>query len=404
MVEIKQQLVPQSKRKATFGTGNPQTKMVVHQTGNPQKGANAQMHANLQSRGYSASWHIQSDDKEIIQSWPFAYRLYHASTGSRADGGNMVGIAWEICINSDGDYLKSLALAAQGIGQVMRQVGMPMSALTTHNAEDRVKRKWCPAQILSGKEGVNWADFKRMVQLSYDKNIVQTPNKPSVSKPSKSNAQVAKEVFEGKWGNNPKRRNDLQAAGYNYNTIQSLVNDLAKKGTTTSSGSKRKTNQQIAQEVIDGKWGNNPQRKQKITSAGYDYGAVQKLVNQLSKGGTTSKPSASSVNIDSLAQQVVKGIDSKGRKIPNGVTARAKHFGISQGDMSKVQKRVNELIKGKTPSATPSINIESLARQVVKGIDNRGRKIPNGVSARAKHFGISVSDMNKVQKRVNQLI
>src|SRR5699024_2743470 len=110
MVEIKQQLVPMDKRKATYGAGNPRKKMVVHQTGNAGRGANAKMHANLQERGYSASWHIQSDDKEIIQSWPFTYRLWHASTLDRADGGNMVGIGWEICINSDGNYLKSLEL------------------------------------------------------------------------------------------------------------------------------------------------------------------------------------------------------------------------------------------------------------------------------------------------------
>ena len=168
MVEIKQQLVPMANRKATYGTGNPRKKMVVHQTGNPKKGANAKMHANLQERGYSASWHIQSDDTEIIQSWPFTYRLWHASTSDRTDGGNMVGIGWEICINSDGNYLKSLELASKGIAKVMKQEGIPMSGLTTHNAEDRVSRKWCPSQILSGKDGINWTKFVQMVQSELD--------------------------------------------------------------------------------------------------------------------------------------------------------------------------------------------------------------------------------------------
>ena len=177
MVEIKKQLVPMANRKATYGTGNPRKKMVVHQTGNPKKGANAKMHANLQERGYSASWHIQSDDTEIIQSWPFTYRLWHASTSDRADGGNMVGIGWEICINTDGNYLKSLELASKGIAKVMNQEGIPMSGLTTHNAEDRVSRKWCPSQILSGKDGINWAKFVQMVQVELDK----LNEKPTVS-------------------------------------------------------------------------------------------------------------------------------------------------------------------------------------------------------------------------------
>ncbi|MBR2555147.1 MAG: hypothetical protein IKE94_09830 [Aeriscardovia sp.] len=45
----------------------------------------------------------------------------------------------------------------------------------------------------------------------------------------------------------------------------------------------RKTNAQIAQEVIDGKWGtkySKPSRKELITAAGYDYEAIRYLVNQ----------------------------------------------------------------------------------------------------------------------------
>ena len=40
---------------------------------------------------------------------------------------------------------------------------------------------------------------------------------------------------------------------------------------------------EIAKEVIRGKWGNGDQRKQKLTSAGYDYGKVQARVNELMK-------------------------------------------------------------------------------------------------------------------------
>ena len=38
---------------------------------------------------------------------------------------------------------------------------------------------------------------------------------------------------------------------------------------------------EVAREVIRGKWGNNPERKRRLESAGYDYNAVQKRVNQL---------------------------------------------------------------------------------------------------------------------------
>lgn len=44
--------------------------------------------------------------------------------------------------------------------------------------------------------------------------------------------------------------------------------------------STRKTNEQIADEVIRGKWGVNPQRKKRLTAAGYNYSEIQSIVNK----------------------------------------------------------------------------------------------------------------------------
>lgn len=41
----------------------------------------------------------------------------------------------------------------------------------------------------------------------------------------------------------------------------------------------KKSNDQIANEVIAGKWGNGDERKKKLIAAGYDYNAIQNLVN-----------------------------------------------------------------------------------------------------------------------------
>ena len=43
----------------------------------------------------------------------------------------------------------------------------------------------------------------------------------------------------------------------------------------------KKSNEEIAQEVINGKWGNGSDRKQRLTDAGYDYSIIQSLVNKL---------------------------------------------------------------------------------------------------------------------------
>ena len=44
--------------------------------------------------------------------------------------------------------------------------------------------------------------------------------------PTKSIEEVAKEVINGKWGNGVDRKNRLEASGYNYDEVQNKVNEL----------------------------------------------------------------------------------------------------------------------------------------------------------------------------------
>ena len=48
-----------------------------------------------------------------------------------------------------------------------------------------------------------------------------------------------------------------------------------------------KTNQQIAIEVILGKWGNGVDRRYRLTKAGYNFENVQSMVNALCEGDMT---------------------------------------------------------------------------------------------------------------------
>lgn len=45
-----------------------------------------------------------------------------------------------------------------------------------------------------------------------------------------------------------------------------------------------KSIREIAQEVVDGKWGNGQDRKNRLHAAGYDYATVQKMVNEILRG------------------------------------------------------------------------------------------------------------------------
>ena len=51
-----------------------------------------------------------------------------------------------------------------------------------------------------------------------------------------------------------------------------------------------KTIEELAKEVIEGKWGNGQERKDKLTNAGYNYNDVQKRVNEIL--GVGNKPQA----------------------------------------------------------------------------------------------------------------
>lgn len=46
---------------------------------------------------------------------------------------------------------------------------------------------------------------------------------------------------------------------------------------------KKKSNETIAKEVLAGKWGSGKERKKKLKAAGYNYAAIQKIVNKICK-------------------------------------------------------------------------------------------------------------------------
>lgn len=90
---------------------------------------------------------------------------------------------------------------------------------------------------------------------------------------TKSYEEVAKEVLAGKWGNGNDRRVRLASAGYDYAKIQTIVNSM------TELKVNRKSNETVAQEVIRGQWGNGNDRRNRLRNAGYDPDTIQKIVN-----------------------------------------------------------------------------------------------------------------------------
>lgn len=61
---------------------------------------------------------------------------------------------------------------------------------------------------------------------------------------------------------------------------------------------------EIAKEVIAGKWGAGDARKQKLLAKGYDYAAVQALVNQMLNSGYYDKYTGTSKQIDIVLKKI----------------------------------------------------------------------------------------------------
>ena len=102
------------------------------------------------------------------------------------------------------------------------------------------------------------------------KNAVESEKEAQITK---SIVDLANEVIAGEYGVGEARK---QALGSLYNEVQAKVNEIL-LGKTTSN---RKSNEEIADEVIAGKWGNSPARKEKLIAEGYDYNAIQSIVNR----------------------------------------------------------------------------------------------------------------------------
>jgi GH25 family lysozyme M1 (1,4-beta-N-acetylmuramidase) len=98
---------------------------------------------------------------------------------------------------------------------------------------------------------------------------------PKPTTPKKSVDEIAREVIAGKWSAGQERKKLLTAAGYDYDAVQASVEKQL------NGYRPKKDIDTIAREVIRGLWGSGITRKQKLMAAGYDYDAVQARVNQL---------------------------------------------------------------------------------------------------------------------------
>lgn len=185
------------------------------------------------------------------------------------------------------------------------------------------------------KWGVSASKFRSDLANGYGGQVSGGSSGASTSG-GKSIATLAQEVIDGKWGNNPQRNQALTNAGYNAAAVQAEVNRRLGAGSGSSAPKPQASNlDAIARSVMAGNYGNNPERANRLRAEGYDPNAVQARVNQLLGAGGGSKPQSKS--IDTIAREVIAG------KWGNG-SARKANLERAGYNYSQVQARVNQLM------------------------------------------------------------
>ena len=105
----------------------------------------------------------------------------------------------------------------------------------------------------------------------YNEDIIKESETDTSDK--KTMDELAEEVIDGKWGDGEDRKTKLEKAGYDYDAVQDRVNEILSRP--------KKSITEVAKDVIDGKYGNGETRKKKLEAEGYNYDTVQAKVNQL---------------------------------------------------------------------------------------------------------------------------
>ena len=143
--------------------GIPIRYIVVHDTGNPSRGANATAHYNYFNGGdRSSSADFFVDDTQVLCVNDY-YKFYtwHCGDGHGKYGitnRNSVGI--EFCINVDSDRDKTLERTAQLVRELMQELNIPIDRVVRHYD---ASRKNCP-QSMSGNGWAQWYEFKEKLK------------------------------------------------------------------------------------------------------------------------------------------------------------------------------------------------------------------------------------------------
>lgn len=143
-----------SKKNCYIGQNKP-AYIVIHETDNWSKGADAKAHATAMKNGNLAGTvHYYVDSKSVYQTLDHSDGAWAVGDGKGKYGiTNRNSINIEICVNPETDYYKAVDKAEQLAAQLLKQYGWGTDRLKRHYD---ASRKNCPRRIQA--EG-RWPEF-----------------------------------------------------------------------------------------------------------------------------------------------------------------------------------------------------------------------------------------------------
>lgn len=167
MVEIKKNLVNESKYDIKCPYSMTPKYVVVHNTANNASAANEIAYMRRNSR--EVSFHYAVDDKEIVQGIPENRNAWHAGDGGKGEG-NRYGIAIEICYSKSGGAKFDAAEknAAELAADILKRYGWSIDRLKKHQD---FSGKYCPHRTLD----LGWTRFVDMVKAYLEGKPVEKP-------------------------------------------------------------------------------------------------------------------------------------------------------------------------------------------------------------------------------------
>lgn len=267
---------------------------------------------------------------------------------------NCRSIGYEVCESmkvSDEEFLQNEDVTLMQATEDLIYYGLPINTSTVRLHHEFVPTT-CPHRSMelhgNSTESVKNYFVSRMRYFAtlgntVDEMLGQVSEEPTVQETvkeertaqkssGKSVDEVAQEVLQGLWGNGQERYDNLTNAGYNAQSVQDKVNSILNGEAPSSSASSDLDS--VAQEVLQGLWGNGQDRFNNLENAGYDAQVVQDRVNSILSGGYKQ---ASNANIDVVAQEVIQGLWGNGQERYDNLT----NAGYNA---QAVQNRVNELL------------------------------------------------------------